>query len=857
MGLRVEGEMVKVASMRRAKRILLTAGVLLIGVGTADARIWGSRKADKPAASAPAASTIVLNAIEIQGSRVLLHTTGSPAYTSYSPSPGTFIVDLTDTGRDAAVVVPSNLPGAVASIAADEVVEMGSRLTRVTFRFAEPLHPEVAAIEKAVVVTVPAVAVPVQSAASEVLPAVTPLASEPAQSTGIEAVAEPTIEVSEPIARVEEIPLPRARSVRRIDAVRNDGNVEVRISGDGQLKYKVFRLESPSRLVIDLDGVKNAAPKNTVAIDDSIVQRVRIAQFQPTVARVVVDLTQKANYDIAVVGDELRVAFGGAVASKEQAPVATPQPPAATVADVVPPPAPMPARVETVAASTPAPLDIPSQVPTIAPVERTTTREITNAGLSEKKTTPKPASWKVPEPASRGARSKITSAADQAPAQQPPMREDVFRDASPEQTTAGRVGVGQPLSGARTLSPGQRVFNGEPISLNLKDADIKDVIRTFAELTGLNIAVDPGVSGSVTVDFVDVPWDQALDLILRQNTLTFTLEGNVMRIGTIARIAADAETSRRLEEEERLSVALTTLSFKLSYARAPEVQSLLRDIASPRARIIVDPRTNQLIVSEIPEVLRTMQNLIMTVDIPSRQVMIEARIVESLRTFTQQYGFTWGFGGDLDPSLGTGTGLVFPNRIGFDGGPFNFGLGNPIISLTLFDVLGTFDLDLALSAAETQGYAKVVSAPRVTTQDNMSAQITSGFQIPYQTRVNFTTTVAYLDATLSLSVTPQITEAGTVIMDISVQKNEPATGLTIPGAAGTPLTTRQARTRLMVRDGGTAVIAGIFQTRDGDARARVPYVHNIPIIGNLFKSRDITTSHDELLIFITPRIVRG
>ncbi|MFP5247680.1 MAG: type IV pilus secretin PilQ, partial [Thermoanaerobaculia bacterium] len=404
---------------------------------------------------------------------------------------------------------------------------------------------------------------------------------------------------------------------------------------------------------------------------------------------------------------------------------------------------------------------------------------------------------------------------------------------------------------------GPRVFNGEPISLNLKDADIKDVLRTFAELTGLNIAVDPGVTGAVTVDFVDVPWDQALDLILRQNGLTFTIEGNVMRIGTVERIAAEAIATRRLEEEERLKVQLTTLSFKLSYARALDVAALLKDIASPRARIIVDQRTNQLIVSEIPEFLRTMQNLITTVDIPSRQVMIEARIVESLRTFSQQWGFEWGFGGELDPALGTGTGLVFPNRIGYEAGPFNFALGDPVISLSLFDVLGTFDLDFALHAAEDQGYAKVISAPRVTTQDNMPAEIMSGFQIPYQTRVNFTTTVSYLDATLRLAVTPQITEAGTVIMDISVQKNEPATGVSIPGAAGTSLTTRQARTRLMVRDGGTAVIAGIFQTRDNNAVARLPFVHNIPVIGALFRTHSIETSHDELLIFITPRIVRG
>jgi type IV pilus assembly protein PilQ len=846
--------MVKVASMKRAKRILLIAGVLVLGVSTADARIWG-RKADKPAANAPGPSLIALSSIEIEGSRVILRTNGAPAYTSYSPSPGVFVVDLTDTGRDAAVMIPAVLPPAVASLSADEVVEMGSRLTRVTFRFSEPLSPEVMAIEKAVMVTIPATSIPIETASAphvDILPAVTPVAEPVGYQEQIAEGPAPSVEpivveetneaahvVEEPIVIAEEIPLPRARSVRSISASTADGNVEVRIAGDGQLKYKAFRLESPSRLVIDLEGVKNAAPKNNVAVADDVVQRVRIAQFQPTVARVVVDLAHKTEYDIVSVGDEVRVAFG-ATAVASTAPVAAP------IVESIPVPAPAPMRIAEVAPPKPAPVDIPSQVPTIAEVPRTVTHE--------RAPDPKPA-WKVPEPASKGARSRITPAADQAPVQQPPTREDVFGEATrPAQpTTLG----GTNISGGRMLSGNQKVFNGEPISLTLKDADIKDVLRTFADLTGLNMAIDPGVSGSVTVDFVDVPWDQALDLILRQNNLTFILEGNVMRVGTVSRMAEEAAAQRTLEEADRLGVQHTTLSFKLSYARAQELSSLLTAIASPRARIIVDVRTNQIIVSEIPEYLRTMQNLITTVDIPSRQVMIEARIVESLRTYTQQYGFTWGFGGDLDPALGTGTGLVFPNRIGFEGGPFDFALGDNIFSLSLFDVLGTFDLDLALSAAETQGYAKVVSAPRVTTQDNTAAQITSGFQIPYQTRINFTTTVSYLDATLSLTVTPQITEAGTVIMEISVQKNEPALGLNIVGAAGTPLTTRQARTRLMVRDGGTAVIAGIFQSRDGDAQSRVPYVHNIPIIGNLFKSRDITTSHDELLIFITPRIVRG
>src|SRR5258708_18816008 len=199
-----------------------------------------------------------------------------------------------------------------------------------------------------------------------------------------------------------------------------------------------------------------------------------------------------------------------------------------------------------------------------------------------------------------------------------------------------------------------------------------------------------------------------------------------------------------------------------------------------------------------------MEDLIDSVDVATPQVIIEARIVETSKTFLQQYGFTWGFGGKLDPSLGTGTGLVFPNRLDFTGGPFDFGPGNPVISTHMANILGTFTLDLALNAAEAEGLVKVVSAPRVMTQDNVAATISSGFQIPLQTRINFTTTVQYVDASLSLTVTPQITEAGTVIMDISVQKLEPAVGLAIEGAAGTPLSNRAAKTRPMVRAGGTA-----------------------------------------------------
>jgi type IV pilus assembly protein PilQ len=200
---------------------------------------------------------------------------------------------------------------------------------------------------------------------------------------------------------------------------------------------------------------------------------------------------------------------------------------------------------------------------------------------------------------------------------------------------------------------------------------------------------------------------------------------------------------------------------------------------------------------------------------------------------------------------------VFPNVAQVDGGPFSFGKGNPVLSMAFSDVLGAFDLDIALTAAESEGLARIVSAPRIVTQDNEPASIQSGVQIPIQTRVNFTTTVQYIDATLQLQVTPQITANDTVIMDIQVQKVEPALGLAVAGGQNVPLLTRRAQTRLMVRDGGTTVIGGIYQATENSAQDRVPFLHKIPVIGLLFKNKDISSRHDELLIFITPKIVRG
>lgn len=847
--------MVKVGSMKKAKRVLLIACMLALSIGGAQASLFRRHAAEKTPAAAAAPSALSLTAVDVETSpspRLILRTSGSPVYASYSRQPDLFVIDLTGTSKDAAVVVPATLPASVSAVNVEEVTEMGVRLTRVSVHLATPASLQAAVEGNSVAVALPATAV-AQSAPADTTPTATITPAAPAPMAA--AIAEPTPAVSEPAVTTEPIPSRPATALKTIQTAGRGDGLAINLNTNGDVRYNAFKLDKPARLVIDLQGVHDKLAKNVISVADAPVHRIRVSQFKSSpepVTRVVLDLSDSTAYHVVKSGDGLRVSFGALTAATESSATVAVSAPAVESRAAETPAAPAPVKTAAV--------DVPSQVPAIA--ENATTwkmpesstphaRSVINAQSAQP--APVPATRK---PRSTGSAVKPATSAATVPATA--NNEDVFTDAQGTQPlpSGNPPALTGSLSG-RTLTAGEKVYTGEPISLNLKDADIKDVIRTFAQLTGLNIAVDPGVTGSVTVDFVDVPWDQALEIILRQNNLSYVLEGNVMRIGTTDRLSQEATSSRKLEEENRLNVTLQTVSFKLSYARATEVAGLLRDIASPRAKIIVDGRTNQLIISEIPGYLQTIRSLIESVDVATRQVVIEARIVETSKTFLQQYGFNWSFKSRLDPSLGTGTGLIFPNRVDTVGGPFNFGPGNPVLSFSLTDVLGTFTLDLALSALEQEGLVRVISAPRVMTQDNTAAEIQSGFQIPYQTRVNFTTTIAYVDATLRLSVTPQITEAGTVIMDIQVQKNEPDTGLAIAGGSGVPLSTRQAKTRLMVRDGGTSVIAGIYQTKENNGQSRLPVLGQLPFIGALFRSHDISSTHDELLIFITPRIVRS
>jgi type IV pilus assembly protein PilQ len=458
------------------------------------------------------------------------------------------------------------------------------------------------------------------------------------------------------------------------------------------------------------------------------------------------------------------------------------------------------------------------------------------------------------------------------------------RPAAPAQTATSAVTlvaaqqptpvVPQPPAGPaeQTVGRGGRSYTGHPVSLDFQGADLRAVLRTFSEISGLNIVIDPAVQGSVDVMLTDVPWDQALDLILRANKLGYIVDNTIVRIAPLTVLADEESQRRKLAEEQALAGDIRVLTKTLSYAKAEELQQLLvRSALSQRGTVQVDPRTNTLIISDLEDRLATASELINTLDRAQPQVEIEARIVQTSKTYARALGVQWGFSGRVDPALGNTTNLAFPNngslegRVGGAQGPgntptgVNLGVGaaTSAVGLALGSVNGAFNLDVALSALESSGNGRILSTPRVSTLNNVEAEVTQGVQIPLQVIANNTVTVSFKDAALTLKVTPQITAADTVIMKVTLENATPDFGRAAGPAAIPPIDTQRAITTLLVNDGQTTVIGGIYTSNTTNSQDRTPGLSQIPILSWLFKRDRISDESRELLIFITPRIIRG
>ncbi|MGZ4832598.1 MAG: type IV pilus secretin PilQ, partial [Terriglobales bacterium] len=433
-------------------------------------------------------------------------------------------------------------------------------------------------------------------------------------------------------------------------------------------------------------------------------------------------------------------------------------------------------------------------------------------------------------------------------------------------------------AGQQPASTGPK-YTGEPISVNLKDVDLKDFFRLIHEISGLNVVLDPNVHGTLTVVLDDVPWDQALDIVLKNNDLARELEGNVLRIATVETLKHEADARRAQIESETLAVEKVSVTRFLSYAKAKDVIITVKKFLSQRGDVVADDRTNAVIINDIPKVLPTIDRLLTQLDRKTQEVEIEARVVAATRSFARDIGTQLGFGwGNASTTVGGAT-AVGTSPIGVFGGQpplytivgssapsgttlnqiplfSNLGAGSPTSGIGFQNSSGAIRIDAILTMAESRGLLKVLSRPRVVTQNNIQALVKQGVRVPIVTQAQLggPPTVSYIDAFLRLTVTPQITSENTIFLNVDVENTTPNFGQQVQG--NPELITQQATTQVLVTDGGTVVIGGVIQTQNSVNIDQVPILGNIPVLGNLFKHTVVNTTNQELIFFITPRIIQ-
>ncbi len=444
---------------------------------------------------------------------------------------------------------------------------------------------------------------------------------------------------------------------------------------------------------------------------------------------------------------------------------------------------------------------------------------------------------------------------------------------------------------AAKLTPGPG-YSGDKLSLNFQNIEVRSLLQVIADFTSFNIITSDSVSGAVTLRLQDVPWDQALDIIMQAKGLGVRKTGNVLWIAPKDEINAkeklDLEAAAALQGLE----PLRTQSFQLNYTKAAEVADQLTATAagsgggtgtgarllSARGSVISESRTNQLFVTDIASILERVQELIGKLDVPARQVLIEARIVEASDTFGKSLGVKLGgsdlraqMGGDGGYALGSGNRIAFGSSYGnavassgaggtvdLSGNMVNLpaigqgGYDPATFALSIFSSAANRFLNLELSALEADGKGKVVSSPRVVTADQIKALIEQGTELPYQVASSSgATSIAFRKANLKLEVTPQITPEGNIILSLDVNKDTVGQST----AAGFAINTKHIQTQVLVENGGTVVIGGIFELTETDSETKVPVLGDLPGVGNLFKSRSRVSNKQEMLVFITPKVV--
>ena len=614
----------------------------------------------------------------------------------------------------------------------------------------------------------------------------------------VEAEVPAEAEVPVEAAPVEE-EQPTAKVVKTVKATGSKDGAKIVIAADGTMRPNTFMIEG-RRLVIDIPGTKSRVRPSVIPVRKGGVDKVRIGQHTKPEkkVRVVLDLKKTMDYTVTPEGNTLVVALAVAAAQK---PEEMPQERAAAKPEAAP--------AETMVAEAAPAAEEPMAAP--VPVEK------------ERAAAPK----------------------------KPPLASEVATD----------VGI--------------RKYGGRRISLDLQDADLVNVLRLFGELANLNLILSPEVKGKVTVRLVNIPWDQAMEIILKMNGLGYAIDDNILRIASQSTLAKEAEEELRAKEAKKKAEDLITRIIPVNYSKASDMEASIKKQLTARGEVMIDARTNVMIVKDIPRVVDEVGELLKYLDRQTPQIMIEARIVEASLNFNRSLGVQWGGNFTASPQFGNPTGAQFPNTVGVTGGPSmgttvsgngNYlvnmpapagaGTGGGAIALSFGSLSKALNLDLVLSALESTGEGKVISTPRVSALDNKEAKIEQGVSIPFATsQAGGATNVQFIDAKLSLIVTPHATPDNKIFMKIKAAKNAPDTALL--GAGGQPsIRKNEAETEMLLADGETAVIGGILIIDRGSTITKVPFFGDIPLIGWLFRTKSSREEKRELLIFITPRIVK-
>lgn len=799
--------------------------------------------------------------------------------------------------------------GPVTGVVASQFSDSKSEVGRLLLGLSSARRYDVKAVDTSLVISIEGEAQKEAPVAAIVAPS--PSGSAPAAETNTASASEkvekaaaaparPSVPGETIIAsRLDEKPVKKPATRLKGITASSEG---LKLLTDGEVaKFEVIELADPSRLAIDLFGLKGSPRAPRVRLAN--VRDVRVGAHEEKV-RVVIEFAQRPVFDVRRKADGVSIGIKGV--SKE--PVETA---AAEAAEAEIDGAPVALESAVTVAANDARVDVTD----------VSFKESSNGGVVQLKLKGSP-KWTVERPDGKSAvlnlegahiarqleRSLDTSALetpvkmvsvfavpgannkvrvvvagaqqlDQLVNERPGVMQWRFTTrGSSEQLVSQDRSAGFSTEATEVTEEGapqqRRNYVGKRVSFEFKDIDIHNLLRIIAEISKKNIVVADDVSGKITVRLRNVPWDQALDLVLRSKSLGKEEFGNIIRVAPLTILEAEAKARAERRKNQIDSAPLSVSLISVNYATAQEMASRVKEILSPRGNVTVDQRTNTLIVRDLPENMGKVRSLVSSLDLQTPQVLIESRIVEASTSFRREVGIQWGGQGLMSAVNGNPTGLVFPSSVAVTGAAVEGGSpGNPTVSnyavslpvgagqgsggalgMAFGSAGGAVALNLRLTALEAQGAVKTISAPKVTTLDNATARISQGVSIPFSQVSAAGANTQFFEARLSLEVTPHITQDASVLMNIRAENNQPDPA--VRGSNGQPgIARKEAQTNVLVKDGETTVIGGIYVRGGSNSQAGLPILSKIPVLGFFFRNSTELETKNELLIFVTPRIL--